>query len=104
MKTVQVEMLAFGEKGLFREVEIPTSYPHQGNTEEILEATFRFGQNDFQPIADRASVSVGDVIWLDVEKWLVKMAGFKKLDEASYIGYSNLAQRDRNFVAMGFDD
>lgn len=102
MKTVQVEMLAFEDKGFFREVKIPTSYPHQSNTEEVLEATFRFGQNDFQPIADRASVSVGDVIWLDGEKWLVKGAGFKKLDEAEYIGYSNLDQKDRNFVAMGF--
>lgn len=102
MKTIQVEMLGFGEKGVFRPVNIPEEQPNQDTTEGLLEAVFYWGQNDFQPSGEHYSVSVGDVIWLDGEKWLVKGAGFKKLDEAEYIGYSNLDQKDRNFVAMGF--
>ena len=52
----------------------------------VLELAFKYGQNDFQPISDRRSVSVGDVI--EFEAWgefhLVESLGWTKVSE-SYI-------------------
>ncbi len=100
MKIVQVEMLGFGKKGEFRPVKIPEDQPNQDTTAGLLDAVFYWGQNDFQTCGSCYSVSVGDVVWLDGEKWLVKGFGFKKLSEAAYIGYSNLDQQDRYSIAM----
>lgn len=76
MKTVKVELLAFGETNAWREVEI--------DAEEIdftvLDDVFRNGQNDFCPQVNVRSVSVGDVIHLsDDEKWFVLNNGFQRI-------------------------
>lgn len=95
---VQVEALGFGEKGTFRPVKIDEA--KYSDIDEILDAVFYWGQNDFQPSNEHYSVSVGDVIWLNGGYWMVKGIGFKKLDEAEYIGYSNLPQQERYAIAM----
>ena len=94
---VLVEMLAYVDKGTFREVEIPdVEIPNQ---DALLDSVFYYGQNDFQP-QQMPSVSAGDVIYLNGKKILIKGAGFKELSEEEYRDYCNLPQRDRSFVAI----
>lgn len=57
----------------------------------LLEEIFTFGQNDFQPVPKRRSVSRGDVVVLDTDllperlrgRYEVDIVGFLKLPEAS---------------------
>ena len=94
---INVHMLAF-MNGEIREVIIPDDI---NCIETVLNQTFMFGQNDFQPYEDRCSVSVGDVIELseEFEKnqgfYLVTGDGFKKLSQAEYDDYLKAPQRDR---------
>lgn len=94
---IQVEMLAFMENGTFREVEILDVEIQ--NQEAFLDLVFYYGQNDFQP-RQMSSVSVGDIIYLNGKKFLIKGAGFKELSEEDYQNFCNLPQRDRSFVAL----
>jgi len=89
----QVEMLAFGEPDEIRIVNIPN------NVEPSLENIFYYGQNDFQPKA-HPSVSVGDVINYQNEKYLVAGIGFKKLNQDEYENYKSLNRRER--ILSGF--
>jgi len=60
--------------------------PDDTSDDDLLEATFRYGQNDFQP-QTAPSVSVGDVIRLpDGSLHRVMFAGFKRLPD----GYNPL--------------
>ena len=60
---VRVHMLAFHEPGKTRLVHVPNAKDYFGR-DELLEAVFHHGQNEVQPISNRCSVSVGDVIEL----------------------------------------
>lgn len=84
----QVEMLAFGDPGEIRIVSIPD------DKEQSLENVFHYGQNDFQPKA-HPSVSVGDVVTYQNEKYLVSGIGFKKLNQTEYENYKSLGRRER---------
>jgi hypothetical protein len=61
MLTIKVHMLAFGD-GKIREVDLP-SPSESADNDALLDLTFMYGQNDFQP-KPFPSVSVGDVIAL----------------------------------------
>lgn len=64
--------------GAERTVEIPDG---DHSLAEILEMTFHFGQNDFQP-RQQPSVSVGDVIAApDGSHHRVMPVGFERLDD-----------------------
>lgn len=67
----EVEMHAFG-KGQIRTVTLPL------DVRACLGAIFEFGQNDFQP-QQMPSVSVGDIIRFNNERWVVMPVGFKKV-------------------------
>jgi hypothetical protein len=88
---VEVEMLAFGEPGEIRKVEIP-----HDNLDRItvLDSVFHYGQNDFQP-QNHPSVSAGDVIRYNGEHYLVAGMGFRKLTNDQLARYRSLDQRDR---------
>lgn len=63
-KVYKVFMLALkGNINNIREVEVPIQEVAQQDLNSVLEAIFKYGQNDFQP-KDIRSVSVGDVIEL----------------------------------------
>lgn len=51
--------------------------------DRILDLTFKYGQNDFQPVSGRRSVSVGDIIEVEVweEFWRVDSIGFTKVSK-----------------------
>jgi hypothetical protein len=86
---VEVEMLAFG-KGKIRTVVIPEAEEPGQATEspywrdltlpQRLDRVFYYGQNDWQPVRQRPSVSVGDVIRLDGNRYTVDPAGFTQLN------------------------
>ena len=90
---VEVEMLAFGEPGEVRKVNVPDEFC---NSEEIklLDAVFHYGQNDFQP-QNHPSVSAGDVIRWKGENHLVAGMGFRKLTDDQLENYRSLDQRRR---------
>lgn len=82
---VEVEMLAFGKLGEIRKVEIPANrlceddiQNNRISIEEALDIVFELGQNDFQP-QQHPSVSMGDVVRLNNERYLCCAIGWEKL-------------------------
>ena len=73
---VEVEMLAFGN-GDIRIVSLDDSVKNM-EVEEQLDQVFMFGQNDAQPL-NMPSVSMGDVIRLNGERFKIAMFGFEKI-------------------------
>jgi hypothetical protein len=106
---VQVLMLAYGDPGQVREVEIADDTPD----EAVLDEVFKWGQNDFQP-QRCCSVSVGDVIvlktpMLEIGKivptenetpYLILSSGFCKLSAVGLALYCQLPRRDRPMLCM----
>lgn len=84
----KVEMLAFMEPGTIREVDIPDDeYNPNKPVFTRLDQVFHWGQNDFQPIAGKCSVSVGDVIQMDGHKFRVDSASFHQFTDEDYQSY-----------------
>jgi hypothetical protein len=92
----EVEMLAFGKPGEVRKVNVPDEALTRAkeDTDNILEAAFYYGQNDFQP-QNHPSVSAGDVIRWKEENYLVAGMGFKKLTDEQLNDYRSLDQNDK---------
>jgi hypothetical protein len=97
----RVEMLALGNWGDIREVEVP----HHTFTdiETTLEKVFEYGQNEVQP-QQRPSVSMGDVIVMDTDKWLIRDFGFRLLTPTEYSEYTRMAQRDRHICHLVYNE
>lgn len=73
---VEVEMHAF-MGGAIRTVDVPVEeWRAARDTRERLDLVFRYGQNEVQPKRRFASVSVGDVVRLDGERFRVEAFGF----------------------------
>lgn len=91
-----------------RSIEIPNEEigglwrtRHDPSRQRLLDRAFYYGQNDFQPVQDRYSVSVGDVIQLpDGGCYRVLGAGFEELpadeDPKALVG------REANRAGYGF--
>jgi len=77
-----VEMLAFGKPNEVRQVEVPDSQITEDHLSN-LELIFHYGQNDFQS-QPHPSVSVGDVINYNNQKFLVAAIGFKNMTAERY--------------------
>lgn len=93
---VLVHMLAFMQ-GQIREVRIPGEALDTigTSTHAILDLTFMYGQNDMQPVADRCSVSVGDVIEHESEYHVVMPTGFLTITEEAFETYKSLGDVER---------
>jgi hypothetical protein len=96
LRVVKVELWAL-MSGAIREVKLP-DMPDDASVEDILDATWHWGQNDFQAVKDRCSVSMGDVVLLDNERYIVAMMGFHKMSDDEYQRYIKLSPQGR---AMG---
>lgn len=98
----KVRMLAFmteaGQEPVIREVDVPDE-ELKGKTvpDEILGLIFYHGQNDFQPVPNRCSVSMADVIEVGDDLFAVCSVGFRKLTKDEYDRYAALSRRDRQF-------
>jgi len=102
--TVKVLMLAFME-GEIREVRIPSLFIVDVDT--YLNEVFRLGQNDFQRVVDRCSVSTGDVIIDEIfnegpgpDYYKVASFGFEKMTAEQLEEYKKLDCRDRLFHSL----
>jgi hypothetical protein len=92
--TIAVEMQAFSG-GRIRTVVIPAAegvgrttespFWRDLTTEQKLDHVFYYGQNDFQPVANHCSVSVGDIIRLERKRYRVDRVGFTEIPEAASV-------------------
>lgn len=96
-----VELVPYRDTDLreTRPVHLPTHVVYrlasvareESDPHALLEEIYTFGQNDFQPVPHRRSVSRGDVVVLDTDllpeglrgRYEVDTVGFLKLPEAS---------------------
>jgi hypothetical protein len=90
--TIEVEMQAF-DGGRLRTVVIPVAegvgqttespFWRDLTTDQKLDHIFYYGQNDFQPVANHCSVSVGDIIRLEGKRYRVDAVGFTEIPESA---------------------
>lgn len=94
----QVELLAFTDPVKVRTVRIPEAelakLANETNHALMLEAIYRWGQNDFQA-QELPSVSAGDVIRYGGRCWLVADVGFLCLSQAELKQLRETPQRER---------
>lgn len=99
----RVRMIAFHdlENGqvAIREVDVPDE-KLTGELEHDLGLVYHYGQNDFQPVANRCSVSVADVIEYNGELYAVAPVGFKKLTNEEYELLLKEDRRDRSWHSL----
>jgi hypothetical protein len=95
---VKVQLLAFGQPGEVREVNIPED---SENTPllKVLGTVFYYGQNDFQSLP-HPSLSSGDVIEFDGNKYMICSVGFRLLTEEEYQDYLGTSRHDRDIKRM----
>lgn len=102
---VRVLQYAFGE-GEVREVQLPEN--PQGVASDtaaaVLEEVFYWGQNDHQNVADRYSVSMGDVAELWGKHYLCCSVGWKELSESGYEAYKKLSREGRLLLLLRNDE
>jgi hypothetical protein len=91
---IKVLQFAFGN-GEERPVNIPDPAPE--SIPEALELVFYWGQNENQPVSQRYSVSVGDIINLQGEYYGVCPMGFRRLTEEERKAHINSERRNRSF-------
>lgn len=98
-----VELLAYGKEGEVRDVDLScVGLTDKDTTQNILEFVYEQGQNDNQP-QEHPSVSVGDVIRVNKERYLILPVGFKKLSQADYDAYKAIP-RDQRAVRCYLDN
>lgn len=71
------------QNGIVRDIEIPGHELTEDSPDSwLLDLAFKYGQNDFQPVPERCSVSVGDIIDLG-ERGLFRVAacGFERVEK-----------------------
>jgi len=90
--TIKAEMRAFGggkirtvliavAEGVGQTTESP--FWRDLTTEQKLDHIFYYGQNDFQPVMNHRSVSVGDIIRLEGKRYRVDTVGFTEIPESA---------------------
>ena len=79
MTTIDVIQFRFNQ-GKIRKVELPEI---KYEIREVLNDVYHFGQNSFQP-KNSPSVSKGDVILIDSDKYIVLDIGFEKITNEFY--------------------
>lgn len=93
---VHVMMTAF-QDGRLRPVNVPNHELVNRTTEEVLERVYHWGQNDFQPVKECCSVSMGDVAMLQGRFWIVRACGWAEISPADLEKYLKIDQRDRTW-------
>ena len=92
---VNVRMLAFMD-GELRPVDVPDAQV-RSDTHQMLEQVYYFGQNDFQPVPKRCSVSIGDVALLNGKFYIVRTCGWAEISPRDLEAYEKLDVRDRGW-------
>lgn len=73
-----VKAIITSQNNKIRNIEIPDDEVSEDEM-ELLERVFYYGQNDFQPVKNTYSLSVGDIVVLNNRLWLVKGIGWELL-------------------------
>lgn len=96
---VKVHMMAFGEEGEIRNVEIPDDVALECNTKwDVLDAAFRYGQNEVQR-QPHLSVSSGDVAELkDGSLHVCLPIGWDDMTAEEFEAYKRIPRRYRGIV------
>lgn len=84
------------QDGAIRVVEVPDA-ELTGRIEDDLEKIFYYGQNDFQSVPERCSVSAGDVVRYHGTRYLVDTCGFKKLNNGGALSSDPLKRIQQLF-------
>lgn len=95
---VKVLMLAFHDDTI-REVNVPDSN-YAVDSDEILHAVYKYGQNEIQPIPKTCSVSIGDVIEWNGKHHIVRPIGFSLLTDDELAQYKSLPRQDRSWSSF----
>jgi hypothetical protein len=66
------------EPGMERLVHVPNEEVTSSH-EKLLELIFYYGQNDFQPVKNRPSLSVGDIVHIEDCRYRCEPVGWKLL-------------------------
>lgn len=82
---IPVHMSAYGMKSDIRQVTIPDDELTEATNflPAVLELTFKYGQNDFQPLP-HPSVSIGDVVEYNDQYFIVMPTGFKEITKKEF--------------------
>ena len=98
---INVHMSAYSTKNDIRTVEVPDNEITPKTTvNQMLALIYHYGQNDFQP-QNHPSVSVGDVVGLEGDYYMVLGIGWKKLTESEFKGLpDNIASKPRFLYKM----
>lgn len=88
--TFKVELNMFQE-GAIRKVRVPTKELTL-NTQHNLQKIFYWGQNDFQPVSGRCSVSAGDTIRYFGLRYLILPIGFRKLKKGEKLSHDPITR------------
>jgi hypothetical protein len=85
-------------EGELRPVQVPNDEIKEcyGDTKEILELVYHWGQNENQNVQKRCSVSVGDVAHLYGKFFVCGRFGWKELTPQQYQDYEKIERRDRD--------
>ena len=85
--------------GEIREVEVPLNECH-ADPQSVLDRIFYWGQNDFQPVPCKCSVSAGDVIDFYGKLYMVLMCGFQEISQKQLNEFKSLSQIGKNHWMM----
>ncbi len=91
-KVYPVLQLSTNEEDVFRLVVVDGE-----TTGNLLDVIFHNGQNDFVPTKNRCSISVGDVIFLDGDMYIIRPIGFRQINMDELQVLRKLSRRDRLF-------
>ena len=96
---VKAIMCAFEEDLRERIIEIPDSKMEiweKTSPMGKLEMVHDYGQNERQ-CRNCCSLSMGDLVWLNGELWLIQAIGFRKLDFGQALEWMLVPRRDKSF-------
>jgi len=82
--------------GKTRIVDVPKKEITPNNVQNTLNEIYKFGQNIFQKLNDSPSVSVGDIIFYENDKYVVKNYGFEKITDEFYNTLKNVSDTSDN--------
>ena len=94
----KVHLLAFAD-GDIREVNVPDEEA-AATLMGALESIFYYGQNDFQPVAGKPSVSMGDVAVVEGRYFLCKAVGWTEMTAEEFQSYVGTPRRERWNIYM----
>ena len=90
-------MMLAHQDGRLQPVNVPNNELANRTTEQVLERVYVWGQNDFQPVPECCSVSIGDVALYHGRFWILRSYEWVEICPADLEKYAKIDQRDRTW-------